>query len=159
MLADAGLAVRPVPARLAHQTANRLRLRLDEAPDAAVARDLADRLARSDGVARARIRPNTASIIVDTLLPSEGVLQALQDGGAIRLLPPARHPPVSQVIDLGLMRADMAIGRQTGGTLDLRTVIGLALLMAAGGQMMRGKVAGPAITLAMTAYSLLAARK
>ena len=56
---------------------------------------------------------------------------------------------------MGLMKADMDLGRRTEGALDLRTSI--ALLLAAGAvlQFARGRVAGPATTLAMSAFALL----
>jgi hypothetical protein len=147
-----------VKARLAHRSERRLRLRLAEPPGSA-ARDIADTVARVEGVARARTRPNTSSVIIDTLVPAETVLKTLQDSGVFKLLPAVKPVPVAQAISLGLARADMAIGHQTEGALDLRTVFGLALLAAAGGQLVRGRIAGPALTLGMSAYSLLAPRR
>jgi len=147
------------PARLVHRTATRLRLQLMAPPDTETARVLADSIARIDGVSRARVRPRTASVIVDTLLPSGTVLDALRDGGLIALQPVAHPPPVGKMIDLGLLQADMAIGKQTDGALDFRTILGLLLLIAAGGQVLRGKIAGPALTLVTSAYSVLAPRR
>ncbi|MGP6088912.1 HMA2 domain-containing protein [Antarctobacter jejuensis] len=147
-----------VKARLAHQTARRLRLRLT-VPPGPEANAIADALARVEGVARTRVRPNTASVIIDTLVPAETVLQALQEGGLVKLMPPVKKPPVGQVINLGLLQADMAIGKRTGGALDLKTSIGLLLALGAMIQLARGKVAGPALTMALSAYSLLAAAR
>ncbi|WP_323770774.1 HMA2 domain-containing protein [Antarctobacter sp.] len=156
--------VTPHPARytvkayVAHQTGHRLRLRLT-APPGGDSGELANRLARVDGAHRVRIRPNTASVIIDTLVPTETVLQTLQDSGLVKILAPLKHPPLGQVIDLGLAQADMAIGNQTDGALDLRTLIALMLAAGAVVQLTRGRIASPAASLAMSAYSLLSRRK
>ena len=53
----------------------------------------------------------------------------------------------------------MVITRQTDGALDLRTAMGLMLAAGAVVQLTRGRIAGPALTLAMASYSLLSPRK
>jgi hypothetical protein len=47
------------------------------------------------------------------------------------------------------------VKRRTGNALDLRTALALALAAGAVLQLARGRVAGPATTLAMAAFSLL----
>jgi hypothetical protein len=101
------------------------------------------------------VRPNTGSLIVDTALPAGQVLEALETSGVARIERSAAAPPVGQVIQMGMLRADAAIGERTGGALDFRTTLGLALLGGAVLQLGRGRVAGPATTLAMSALSLL----
>lgn len=146
----------PYGAHLAHRSRRRLRLRLDGPtlkPEAA--QDLADSLSSVDGVARVVFRPNTSSLIVETLNEAGDVLEKLKASQALRIISTPRPVPVGQVIQMGLMKADMDLGRRTEGALDLRTSI--ALLLAAGAvlQFARGRVAGPATTLAMSAFALL----
>jgi hypothetical protein len=140
-----------------HSAKGRLRLRLaGPVPGDAALQTLADRLASVEGVRRARIRPNTGSVILDLTQPGADVLDAIALSGAARLTAPAEPPPVARVLELGLAGADRRVAQETGGALDLRTAIGLALLGGAILQAVRGQVAGPATTLAIAAYSLLA---
>lgn len=147
----------PPRLRPVHRSARRLRLRFEgTAPRGADLSAFADRLAGVEGVLRARARPNTGSVILDLSRPPEAVLAALEEAGAARIAGPAKPVPVGQVIQLGLTQADMGLGRRTEGALDLRTALGLALLAGALLQLSRGRVAGPATTLFMSAWSLLA---
>lgn len=107
------------------------------------------------GVARVVFRPNTGSLILETLIDTAEVLKDLKDAASLRIAAPPKPPPVGQVIQLGLLRADMDLGKRTDGALDLRTAIALCLLGGAILQLMRGRVAGPATTLAMSAFALL----
>jgi hypothetical protein len=141
---------------LVHRAEGRMRLRFSGAvPQGDALAAFADRLAGIDGVRRVRARPNTGSVILDLAGPADAVLGALEGAGVARIVAPPKPPPVGQVIRLGLMQADASVARQTGGALDLRTALGLALLAGAAVQLGRGRVAGPATTLAMTAWSLL----
>ena len=108
-----------------------------------------------DGLARV-LEGRSDLLILDLALPSEITLGALRDSGLVRLEDPPKPPPVGQVIELGLMQADSKISQQTQGALDLRTSLGLVLAAGAILQLVRGRVAGPAATLGMAAYSLLA---
>jgi hypothetical protein len=54
-----------------------------------------------------------------------------------------------------MMKADLGLGQRTGGALDLRTSLALLLAVGAILQLSRGRIAGPATTLAMSAFALL----
>lgn len=146
----------PYRAHLAHQSARRLRLRLEETAVRSIdAQGLADRLTSVQGVARVVFRPNTGSLIFETLVDAGEVLEALRQGPLLSIKAPPKPPPVGQMIQMGLLKADMDLGRRTEGALDLRTTIALLLLFGAILQLARGRVAGPATTLAMSAFALL----
>jgi hypothetical protein len=75
--------------------------------------------------------------------------------GIARIRPAAPPPPIGQVAQLGLLRADMALKGSTQNTLDLNATLALLLLAGAAIQLGRGQIAGPATTLAMAALSML----
>jgi len=142
---------------LMHRAARRLRLRApaEEAGPEGL-RDLADRLAGQAHVRRVLLRPNTRSLIVETEADRAGdVLAAIEAAGLARIVPAPKHPPVQQTVQLGMARADLGLQARTEGALDLRTAMALALLAGAVLQLSRGKIAGPATTLAMAALPLL----
>lgn len=147
----------PPRLRLVHRAERRLRLRIEGAvPHGAPLTDFADRLAGIEGVARARVRPQTGSVILDLATPAGAMLAALEASGVARVAGPAPPLPVGRAIEASLAQADAALGRGTHGALDLRTALGLALAGGAVLQLARGRVAGPATTLGMAAWSLLA---
>lgn len=154
MPADAGGTAAP-RLDLVHSSRFRARLRGPEGTARDTLLALADEVAAIPGVLRALVRPSTCSLIVETHEPVDTVLDRLSTRGVLRIAPPTTPPPLNQVLQLGLMRADMGVQSQTAGTLDLRTAIALALLAGAVFQLSRGRVAGPATTLAMSALSLL----
>ncbi|MGC9368000.1 MAG: HMA2 domain-containing protein [Paracoccaceae bacterium] len=144
----------PVALERAHVIARRARLRAAGLErDALVA--LADRLAALPGVARALVRPSTGSVIIETHEPVEAVLGRVAEAGIARIQDPPQRPPVGQVMQMGLARASTGMKDRTGGALDLDTAIALALLAGSILQLSRGRVAGPATTLAMGALTLL----
>jgi hypothetical protein len=151
---------RPPLLRRVHASARRVRLRFDGAvPEGAALAGFADRLASVEGVLRARVRPNTGSVILDLAQPPKAVLQSVAEAGIARIGDPPKPVPVGQAIQLGLLQADATVGARTSGALDLRTALGLFMLMAALVQLSRGRIAGPATTLFMSAWSLLAVAK
>jgi len=145
----------PEPAEIAHSAGSRLRLKLTRRADAARLEELADRIADCDGVARVTIRPNTGSVIVEGAVPAATLAERLESGGVVKLGRAASPPPIGQMMQAGLMRADIAIRQRSEGAADLRST--LALLLFAGSliQTTRGRVAGPATTLAMAALALI----
>lgn len=146
----------PYRAHLAHRSAHRLRLRLEKARlEPAEAQQLADSLTSVHGVSRVVFRPNTGSLILETLIDADEVLEALKGDPWLSINALPKPPPVGQAIQMGLLKADMDLGRRTDGALDLRTTIALLLVLAAIFQLMRGRIAGPATTLAMSAFALL----
>lgn len=149
---------RPPPrkAHVAHLSKRRLRLRIEgDRIGGEASQALADRLMSVQGVAHVVLRPNTGSLIIETLTEAAEVLEALKTHSALKIVATPKPPPLGQVMQLGLMKADMQIGQKTDGTLDLRTAIALLLIIAAIVQFGRGKVAGPTSTLLMSAFALL----
>ena len=141
--------------RKVHTTGTRARLRLDTPPDPVVAQSLADALAGVPGIERARVRPNTGSVILEADGPIGDCLDAIEAAGIARIAAPLRPPPVAQTLQLGMLRGDMIVKERTEGALDLRTAMALALVAGAVLQLSRGKVSGPATTLFFTALSLI----
>lgn len=140
-----------------HACPGRLRLRRAAACAPGTMAALADRLARLPGVVRVVARPNTGSVILTIDRDPAEVLAAIEAEGVARLVAPDRAPPVGQVLALGLAQADMDIRRRSDQALDLRTALALLLIGGAILQTVRGRIAGPATTLAMAAFSLLEA--
>jgi hypothetical protein len=154
-MSEASEAPAAVPVHRAHVLARRARLR----PAAPMEREalvaLAESLAAVAGVDRVLARPTTGSLIVETHHDAAEVLAEMEAQGLIRTRRAPSPPPVGQVARLGLLQADMGVKRRTGNALDLRTAMALALAAGAVLQLARGRVAGPATTLAMAAFSLL----
>jgi hypothetical protein len=128
---------------------------LDAPPKGRALASFVDSVAEIAGVSRVRARPNTGSVIVETAVPADMVLHTLAASGLMRLEPHPHPQPVRQTIRSGLAHAEAKLERQTEGALDLRTTIALGLLAGAIFQLSRGKVGGPATTLAMAAFALL----
>lgn len=152
---SAGKSAAPVPLLLLHTTRKRARLKIDLPAGVEALTDLANQVASVPGVLRAQIRPNTRSVIVESHWPIKDVLTELADRGIASIGKPPQSPPVNKVLQMGLLQADMGLKRRTGDALDLRTALALALLGAAVMQIGRGRIAGPATTLAFGALSLL----
>lgn len=144
---------------MAHATSGRTRLRLARAADAARLQDLVDAAAGCAGVSRVVGRPNTGSLIVEHAGDAEALLSALETLGVAKRLAPPPAVPLDQAARLGLARVDAEIGRQTDGALGFRSALAAALILAAAFQASRGRVAGPATTLVMSALSLLDDRR
>ena len=149
----------PPRLRLAHRANRRLRLTLADPLPEGDLRAFVDRLAGIRGVRRARLRPMTGSVILDLALPAGDVLAALEADGVSRLAPQPPVVPVGVAVGAAVAQADAGLSRATGGALDMRTALGLALAGGAVVQLARGRVAGPATTLGMAAWSLLARRE
>jgi len=139
----------------AHAVPGRLRLRARGGLDRAALPGLLDRIAAVDGVAAVVARPNTGSLILTLRDSAEAVEGRLATLGIARIGPPPAPPPVGQVVQFGMLRLDSDIRRHSEGALDLRSMVALLLSAGAVIQLSRGRVAGPATTLAMTAFSLL----
>lgn len=154
---DHGSPPPPEPVRLQrmHETGRRARLKTETPADRAALVNLANDVASIPDVLRALVRPGTGSLIIETLGPVAPVLEELVTRGIAQIMAPPRQPPVRQVIQLSLLRADMGVKARTGDALDLRTAIALALLAGALLQLTRGRISGPATTLAVGALTLL----
>jgi hypothetical protein len=146
---------RPPVLEIQHAVSGRVRLRPAKALDAAVLKDLADRLAALPGVLRVLSRPSTGSLIPEFDGTAERILAAVTDSGVARLRAPELPPPIGQLAQFGLMRADMALQGRTGKTLDLNTAVALLRLAGAVVQVTRGRIAGPASALLLGALSML----
>jgi hypothetical protein len=138
-----------------HAAAGRLRLRVSRRMDAGGMEDLVERIAGVSGIDRVIARPATGSVIVHSAKPVEALVEALSGSLGIEVRPQRKPPPVGQVLQVSLMKLDADVLRTTDKSLDLRALLVLLLLFAAVVQLARGRIAGPATTLAMTAFSLL----
>lgn len=138
-----------------HVIASRARLRAAESPDRDALIVLADRVAELPGVARALVRPSTGSLIIESTGPIDEVLKRIEGEGIARLVQSPKPPPVKQVVQMGMLKADMELKKRTQDSLDFNTFIALALLFGSIVQLSRGRVAGPATTLATSALALL----
>lgn len=145
----------PLPVHPVHVTLRRARLRAIIPMDAAAMDALAHRLVTVPGVDRVLARPASGSVIVETHEPAATVLDRIEEQGHIRRERAPQQTPVRQTLQLGMAKADFEIRKGTDAALDLRTVIGLFLLLGAALQLTRGRVAGPATTLALGALSLI----
>ncbi len=138
-----------------HEAAARLRLRIDPPCNPDEMAVLADRLARIAGIAHVVGRPNTGSVILTLVDDPEAVVAAIEAAGVARIEAAPREPPVGQVLTLGMLQLDMGIKKRSENALDLRSTLALLLIGAAILQAARGRIAGPASTLAMAAFSVL----
>lgn len=146
---------RPPVLEICHSVPGRLRLRPTKALEAEALTALAQRLASVAGVARVISRPNTGSLIVEFAGATEALQEKIAELGIARLRAPDPPPPIGQVAQLGLLRADMALQDRTGKTLDLNSAVTLLLIAGAIVQLARGQVAGPATSLLMGALTML----
>lgn len=145
----------PVPVQHAHVLTRRARLRVAETMERAALVELAERMASVAGVARVLARPATGSLIVETDRPAAEVLDAMDAARLIRPVPVLHRPPVRQSVQLGLARVDSGLRHGTDSALDFRTTLGLVMMAGAIVQILRGRIAGPATTMALAALSLL----
>lgn len=146
---------RPLRLTRAHAVPGRLRLRAAGQLERGALAALVDRIAAVEGVAGVVARPNTGSLILTLRDSAEAVEDRLQVLGIARIGPPAQPPPLGQVVQFGMLKLDGDIRRQSEGALDLKSTIALALAAGAVLQLARGRIAGPATTLAMAAFGLL----
>lgn len=139
--------------RPAHRMAGRARYRLDrDLPDVDV---FAGQILRLSGVRRVAVRPATLSVIVEFDGSVEAFEERLAHSDVAQLKAPLKPPPLDQVFQLGIVRADEAVRDRTAGALDLHSAVGLILLAGACVQLARGQVAGPASALLLGALPLL----
>lgn len=144
-----------VSLRKRHSTKFRGRLRLETPIDDVDIKQLADDLASVAGVTRAVVRPNTASVILETGIALDEVLKDIEERGIARIREAIKPPPVAQTLQLGFLRADASVKQRTQDALDLRSAIATLLILMAVVQLSRGRIAGPATTLLMSALSVM----
>ena len=149
------MPAKPVALEIRHAVRGRARLRPVRAMEADALQALADRIAAVPGLHRVLVRPNTGSLILDFEGAPAPLFETIATNGIARIHPPAQPPPIGQVAQLGLTRADLALKSQTGNALDLNSAVALILLVGAVIQASRGRIAGPATTLAIAALSML----
>ena len=146
---------RPVAMQIAHSTKGRIRFRLAESLSRDAITMLITRIAEVSDVARVVARPNTGSVIVEVKGDAEPVIERLKANGVAVIMPHIPLPPLAQMARFGMMRMDAAIGKRTDGMFDVRTALATILILLAITQLSRGKIAGPATTLLMSAFALL----
>lgn len=144
---------------VAHQTAARTRLRLigDRKNDTGIVEAVADMLAALPGVARAEPRPVSRSVVI-----RHPGLTADEFNTALHGLPldlcaapePSARPALTPLSD-NLGNADAWLSETSGGRLDVRTVLVVAMLSLAFSQAVRGNIMAPATSLLWYAMDLL----
>jgi hypothetical protein len=147
--------IKPVVLRKVHETGYRGRFRMETPLDPGGVEILANQLLTVPGVIRARVRPNTGSVILETSDRLDEVLALVQENGIASIRGPRAPASVGQSIQMGLFLADMKLKQQSGGAFDLKVAIAAFLIMAAVYQLVQGRIAGPTTTLLMSALSLL----
>jgi hypothetical protein len=133
----------------------RFRLRLAEPLSSADTAALVDRVA-AHGAARVVGRPNTGSLIVETDEPAAAFAARLDAAGLIALAPLPPAEPFRQGARLRLSIVDAVVLARTDGALDLRGAVAILLFGAAIYQAARGRLLGPAATMASLALTLIA---
>jgi hypothetical protein len=145
-------------ATLAHATRGRIRLLV-----AALRKDvegmsaLVDRLADTPAVARVRGRPATGSVVLDFDGEPDRIIEALSGSGVVTLTIPEPGEAVSfrDAARSGVAMADAEIRKQTNGMFDAGSALAAAFVVAAGAQLVRGRLFGPTTTLLLGAVSIL----
>jgi hypothetical protein len=138
-----------IPARLAHCSPGRLRLRVrSKRGDAAYFGRVRDHLSQCPGVRQLQVNPVTGSVVVHHSLPLEGLLGFGKANGLFEIeeTPVGGPPPLARVSD-AFAGLSQRLERATAGGLDLATLAFAALTGAALVQLARGNAGAPAVTL------------
>jgi hypothetical protein len=144
-------------AHLVHRAQGRVRLRIPERRhDASWLADLEDRLRDLPGITEVSANPRTAGVLV--LFDPAAVPDPIPRIEATGLLQVVAPPPLSPTL-AGLRRVaarlDDSLGERSGGSVDLRTLSVISLLVLALYQAMRGRLLAPAVSLLWYAFELL----
>lgn len=154
----------PPEARIAHATANRVRLRVPaRRHDHAYFQKVAEQLKTCRNIERVAVNPATASILVHFSDPAALLREAMNGNGLFRIVPgplapgPRNEPdpPLLAQLQETVAATDGSLRRWTGGSLDLRTAVFATLLVAGVQQLAQGNVAAPAVTLLWYAATVL----
>jgi hypothetical protein len=144
----------PPPARLCHSSAGRLRLRVDaHKRDDRFFAEAKRQIETWPGVRRVEVNPLTGSVLIlfeeSAAAPGE-IERRARESGLFAVESSAaerkRMPPAEAAVER-VRRLDERLREWTGGAGDLRSVVFLSLIAAGAFQLMRGKVAAPAVTL------------
>jgi hypothetical protein len=147
----------PPTLHLAHQMPGRVRLRVPRSVGPGEMAELVDRLAAVPGLTRVVGRPRTGSIIVDGSGPEGEIGRLIERHGVAHIdaRPHRVAPPIDQALQVGVARLDAEIAEHTDSSLRLHSLLAILLIAVAAVQLSRGRVAGPATTLLVSALSLL----
>jgi hypothetical protein len=144
-------------AHLVHRARGRVRLRIPgRRHDASWLADLEGRLRDLPGITEVSANPSTAGVLI--LFDPAAVPDPIPRIEATGLLQVIAPPPLSPTL-AGLSRVaarlDDSLGERSGGSVDLRTLSVISLLVLAMYQAMRGRLLAPAISLLWYAFELL----
>jgi hypothetical protein len=124
----------PTRARVAHSIPGRLRVRFEprDLDPAALALLLA-RLSQRPGVRSARYNPTSGSVVVEY---DPAAVQAAALMEELPLAPPGGEPPgestpIARAVSRGWWASDGSLSRLTGGWMDMKTLLPLALALLA----------------------------
>jgi hypothetical protein len=147
----------PPAAHVVHLLRGRLRLRVPERRgDAAYFAAVLEQLAQVAGVEQVQANPVTGSVLVlhDELAYAD-LSARLDETGLFTLTQaPEPHAPGLAPVTSGFALVDRLLTEHSGGSADLRTLLFIVLLTLAIGQMLRGQVMAPAISLLWYALDL-----
>ncbi|MGR7996867.1 MULTISPECIES: hypothetical protein [unclassified Xanthobacter] len=156
--------------RVAHQTVGRTRLVALSPLDGSTLAACATRV-NASGLARAEARPRSNGLILTHAGPWQAVADSLHAAGLrlpagaelapapVGAAPPARTPrrpaghPIGAAYD-AFARSNAAVAEASGGRLDITNAAFLLLVASGMVQLMRGQIAGPALSLFSQALTL-----
>jgi hypothetical protein len=144
-------------AHLVHHTRGRLRLRIPgRRHDASWLADLENRLRDLPGITEASANPSTAGVLIlfdPSAVPDP--IPRIEATGLVQVIAPPPLSPTLAELRRVAARLDDSLGERSGGSVDLRTLSVISLLVLALYQAMRGQLLAPAVSLLWHAFELL----
>jgi hypothetical protein len=146
------IAMAPPKAHLVHHIhGRRLRVRVPaRRHDAAFFEDVASKLNSLDGV-RAQVTPQTGSVLIHYSGDFSNLLMKAAEIGLSQLVELELGTPVATPLIESLFghvsTIDQQVQTKSNGQVDARTIALFGLIVAAGVQLVRGQVFGPAVPL------------
>lgn len=147
-------------AHVVHHIPGRVRLRIPaKRRDHTYFADVKAKLESVPSIHGVEVNPASASVLVRYAGPLTSLLVEAAAAGLYELaevsdeLPPV--PPVADKLVDRLLDLDQQIAQSSGGSLNGRSVVLIALLLAAGMQLYRGQFLGPAVPLLWYAANAL----
>lgn len=144
-------------AYLCHRAGGRSRIRIpDRRRDAEFFDWAARELADCDGIEAVIANPVTGSLLVSHSCTAESLAHRARDLGLFELVPgPVPVPTLTQQVGRGGALVSRTLGDWTGGRVDMAVVAFLFFVTLGVAQMVRGRVAIPAITAFWYAASVV----
>jgi hypothetical protein len=145
-------------AYILHQVPGRIRLRVKEKrQDWSYFEEARRRLESLSGIAEVRVNATTGTILLLHPQRPFGTLEPQLRGLELFDLREGSEPetPALAPVLKGISTVGQAIDGETSGSIDLRTLLFVALVLLAVRQMMRGDLLGPALPLLWNALEMI----